>query len=463
MKKITGRITAAIAAAVMTVSAVTAVPTSWLTSFAETGSADSVTDASLMPYAELSERDIEKVTVSEYDCGAEDARQTELTGSDALKIVKCLKQIVIGESAEEAYSGLVGMSAMEVSVKYEDGSEKTVDFRNNNMLFYNGTVVWCNKEPYREIEDILYHALNDLPEDDIRYEKRSGWFKLDGVKRRYNKGLPYTGWLKNKDGSRKYCLDGYLMTGEFQIGKYIYSFGEDGIYTGEKTLSPLTGSCGKISTDAGESEIKVTLNDKSGKKYGVASPYTIERWQNGSWVNWTDEETLKEYSDVILSKDKKTGSVYFYPGWFTLHAFSAGYYRVTLPVWEDGKISIAPQKLYVVFEAVPPVQVKTPQDVYKIDKGDDVSGIDVWASITINSEKIDKNEIAKITGRIDKDLGGIRETVVSEVPYIEECDSVDSYGNISFCIDCPPEPGNYVLIVTVGYSKYYWTFRIESN
>ena len=456
MKKITRRITAILAAVMMTVSV------GWLTSFAETGSADSAADYSAMPYAKLSERDLEKVTISEYDCGADDARQTELTGSDALKIVRCLKQIVIGENAEEEFSGLVGMSGMEVSVKYEDGSEKTVIFRNTDMLFYNETVVWCNKEPYTEIRDILYKALNDLPEDDIRYEKRSGWFKLDGVKRRYNKGLPYTGWLKNKDGSRKYCLDGYLMTGEFQIGKYIYSFGEDGIYTGNKTLSPLTGSCGKVSTDAVGSKIKVTLNDKSGKSYGVASPYTIERWQNGSWVNWTDDETITDYSDVILNSDKTTGIVYFYPGWFTLHAFSAGYYRVTLPVRVDGSSS-AGQDIHVVFEAVPPVQVRTSQDVYKIDKGDDVPNIEVWVSIDINSEKLkNKESIENITVRINKDSGNSRD-IVKEFSYAECCDSVDSDGTISLCINCPPEPGNYIMFVNVGGRQYHYTFRVESN
>ncbi|MCH5193000.1 MAG: hypothetical protein J1F11_03495 [Oscillospiraceae bacterium] len=433
--------------------------------FAEFKLTDKEPDYSSMPYAELPETGIEKVTISEYGCGSIDEllHKAEWTGSDGRTAVRYLKQTVI-DPKHEAIVDVAGNTPLEINIKYTDGTEETALFCTPDRLSYSDKIVSCGREPYYALWDMMNNDLNDLAVEDIRYEKKTGWFRLDGINRRFKDGLPYTGWLKNKDGTKKYCLDGYAVKGDLQIDGYIYSFGDDGIYTGKKTASPLTAQCGKVSVDTEKIAVTVTLNDKSGKSYGTASPYTMEWWQKGEWVNYTDDEELSEDFTVLLNADKTTDTVYFYPRQICAHAFTDGYYRLTLPVWEDGKRGKESQDIYVVIEAVLPAQVRTSQDVYKIDKGDDIPPVEVWAYIDINSEWLDRKEvIEKITVQIIKGSIDRWGDTVSEASYTEDCDSIDQDGTISFCLNCPPEEGDYIVIAAVGESRYYQTFRIETN
>lgn len=321
--------------------------------FAEFRLTDKEPDYSSMPYAELSETGLEKVTILEYGCGGiEDViHKAEFTDSDGRTAVRYLKQTVIDPKSDVSVD-VTGNTPIEIKIAYKDGTEKTAIFYTMDRLPYSEKIVSCGKYQYLALWDMMNNDLNDLSEEYIRSEKKTGWFKQDGIDRRYKDGLPYTGWLKNKDGTKKYCLDGYAVTGDFQIDGCIYSFGDDGVYTGKKTVPPLTANGGKVSVDTKKCPVTVTLNDKSGKSYGAASPYTMERWQKGEWVSCTDDEELSEDFTILLNGDKTTDTVYFYPSQICAHAFTDGYYRLTLPVWEDGKRDTESHDIYVVIEAI---------------------------------------------------------------------------------------------------------------
>lgn len=183
-------------------------------------------------------------------------------------------------------------------------------------------------------------------------DKTNGWVKEDGVSRRYSSGSPYTGWLKNNDGSKKYCLDGYLMTGDFQIGKYVYSFGKDGTYTGEKQIPLFSADCGGVvPTDTKALKIRLSINDNSGKEYFTGNPDKMERWEKGQWVNCIETDYATEDVGILLSSDDNFSYANFYPVQYAGKNFTAGYYRLTFTVGEDENYSQTKQNYYAVFEA----------------------------------------------------------------------------------------------------------------
>ena len=168
-------------------------------------------------------------------------------------------------------------------------------------------------------------------------DNTTGWVKEDGVSRRYSSGSPYTGWLKFSDGSRKYCLDGYVVKGNFTIGSKTYDFGEDGVYTGKSFTPAIIGECkDQIFPATREISVTISTTDKSGKKYIAGNPDKMERWEKGSWVDCMDETSAYGLNDVALGVSYgNTNTGTFYPQDYTGNNFPEGYYRLTFPAWEE--------------------------------------------------------------------------------------------------------------------------------
>lgn len=224
-----------------------------------------------------------------------------------------------------------------------------------------------------EIDGVLY----SFDKEGLCTGKKSGLVKINGVQRRYIEGLPYTGWTKSKDGSRKYYLDGYTVTGDFQIGKKIYSFDKNGVCTGDKKAK-FTADCGgKISSDTDMFSIKIryNINDKSG--FSACDPEVMERWENGKWVNCRDTASEFVTDDCLATiKYSQSGIVHFRPQDYTGNKFTTGYYRLKMNV--NGNV------FYTVFEVVPPIEIKMSEDRYLCTK----SYCEVEAEVIVNSEKL---------------------------------------------------------------------------
>lgn len=144
----------------------------------------------------------------------------------------------------------------------------------------------------KKIDGVLYR-FND---DRVSVGEYSGWVRQNGKRVRYQDGLPYTGWLKNKDGSKKYCMDGYPVTGDIQMigekdgirtnGK-IYTFDENGILTGKRKADIVFYGNFPVDAEDGMLYIMVTA---VGGEYSISSPRGIERWENGEWVSCDNKD-----------------------------------------------------------------------------------------------------------------------------------------------------------------------------
>ena len=185
-------------------------------------------------------------------------------------------------------------------------------------------------------------------------DKANGWVKEDGISRRYNNGSPYTGWLKFKNGSKKYCLDGYAVRGNFTIGGKTYDFGEDGIYTGESFVPPVIAECkDKILPTTEKITVTISSTDKSGKEYGAGEPYKMERWEKGQWIDCMGSAAYGVNDVALLLNSTSYGNSNtgtFYPQAYTANGFAEGYYRLTLPAWEEGNRDTTWHNVYAVFK-----------------------------------------------------------------------------------------------------------------
>ena len=222
------------------------------------------------------------------------------------------------------------------------------------------------------------------------YEKYSGWTKFsDGTRRRYSKGLPYTGWLKYKNGQRRYCLDGYMATDNMQIGDHLYTFNEDGFYTGKVALTLITKCDKVVSSDS--DKIKVALKNLDGRDYNFGVLSSMERWEKGKWVNcyeeWVGEngEVLAYPSIAYFLKNKgDMTELDFNPQLYTNYNFSEGYYRIPIGSWLGNYKN--KYECYAMFQVVPPVTVTMPKDTWLSSDG--ISEM-TSTKITVNSEKLD--------------------------------------------------------------------------
>lgn len=222
------------------------------------------------------------------------------------------------------------------------------------------------------------------------YEKYSGWTKSsDGTRRRYSKGLPYTGWLKYKNGQRRYCLDGYMATDNMQIGDHLYTFNEDGFYTGKVALTLITKCDKVVSSDS--DKIEVALKNLDGRDYNFGVLSSMERWEKGKWVNcyeeWVGEngEVLAYPSIAYFLKNKgDMTELDFNPQLYTNYNFSEGYYRIPIGSWLGNYKN--KYECYAMFQVVPPVTVSMPKDTWLSSDG--ISEM-TSTKITVNSEKLD--------------------------------------------------------------------------
>ena len=161
----------------------------------------------------------------------------------------------------------------------------------------------------------------------------SGWATTDGVSRRYIDGKPYTGWLKNNDGTYKYVLDGYLVKGEMPIKNKVYTFDENGIMTGQKKAV--------LSVDHQKNDVTEPLEfyitPLAYGEYGYGDPI-LERFENGEWVDCIgdciEHESLYFESKISFQDCEQEVHIYEFPtrkyigSETTLDTF--GTYRLTL-------------------------------------------------------------------------------------------------------------------------------------
>ena len=319
-----------------------------------------------------------------------------------------------------------------------------------------------------EIDGILY----SFAEDGSCTGKYSGWTKQDGGKRRYSEGLPYTGWLKNKDGFKKYCLDGYLVTGNFQIGDKIYSFGKDGIYTGKSKQPDFTASCeSRISADT--EKISVTVQCRGGNKdkgYITGEPAKMERWENGKWVDCIGKSAEYAVNDIAYTLGKfndsfiNSAEVHFSPKTYMGidYDMPLGYYRINVQYGEDGNYLNTKKDIYAVFEVVPPIEVIMSEEVYAADN----RYVDVKANFKVNSERLKNLDDADIIVNIfmcDKEGWYPDEEFEDDpVPENENGESPAWYELDWLCrIYCEGYNGGYKTVVMIGDEEYSKEFRID--
>ena len=194
----------------------------------------------------------------------------------------------------------------------------------------------------------------------VSVKKAEGWVKEDGISRRYHDGAPYTGWLKYKDGSKKFALDGYLVTDEIQRGNYSYSFDEKGNLTDKTPLAISAKVKGKITTDTETITIKLTkLFDGNAQSFGA--PVLLERWEKGQWVDcFADLDgnipmTMELYS---LSEKGQTLELEFHSIARTGYKLTPGFYRIPINNVSDNGLG---QPIAVVSEdgTVEPISGET--------------------------------------------------------------------------------------------------------
>ena len=157
----------------------------------------------------------------------------------------------------------------------------------------------------------------------------SGWATTDGVSRRYMDGKPYTGWLKNKDGTYKYVLDGYIVKGEMPIKNTVCTFDENGILTDRKIANIVVTQYGYVFAGADV----ITLDAKAVRKgsYTMYDVEKFERWENGEWADCLgkDVEYVTADSLYILDPEYLDLEIEFEPERYLGEKITAGYYRMT--------------------------------------------------------------------------------------------------------------------------------------
>ena len=153
---------------------------------------------------------------------------------------------------------------------------------------------------------------------------KSGWVKEDGVNRYYKNDSPYTGWLKNKDGQKRYVLDGWLVKDSIQIGDTHYIFNDNGYLSGQQKLA-ISADCGTVTTADDHITVKLTMLSDGHESFGALS--SLERWENGKWVESGLGEIPVTMELHALAKKGETEELTLY-----LHDFklTKGIYRIPI-------------------------------------------------------------------------------------------------------------------------------------
>lgn len=295
--------------------------------------------------------------------------------------------------------------------------------------------------------------------------KYTGWAKSsDGSRRRYSNGLPYTGWLKYENGQRRYCLDGYMATDNMQIGDHIYTFDEDGYYTGKTALTLIT-KCDKIVSNDTD-ELKVALKNLDGRDYNFGVLSSMERWEKGEWVNcWGDwkGENGEElaYISIGYSLENKGDmtELDFNPQLYTNYNFTEGYYRIPIGSWIKNYKN--QYECYATFQVVPSVTVKTSEEIYFTDGSDVLTE----ARATINSAEM-SNNFTDVSFAVYKNTAaGWADTSVSVLDgeeIYEEGYYTLGYGtrDIICNLNVDDGIGYYKYVIKVNGKEYESYFRI---
>ena len=311
-----------------------------------------------------------------------------------------------------------------------------------------------------KIDGVMYRFGN-LPQE---YEKYSGWTKSsDGTRRRYSKGLPYTGWLKYKSGQMRYCLDGYISTENMQIGDHIYTFDDNGYYTGKTALTLIT-KCDKL-VSGDTDKINVAVKNLDGRDYNFGVLSSMERWEKGKWVNcWGDwkgengEELAFISIGYFLGNKGDMMELELDPQLYTNYNFTEGYYRIPIGSWLGNYKN--KYECYASFQVVPPVDVKTSESVY-LDTG---NGVKVEFTAEINSDTLENDDfdahIFRMTSDGWKDITehtySDSEVSTEVVPIVEKQNGIVSYGML-----VKDGVGYYKAVVNTKDNEYADYFRIE--
>lgn len=380
------------------------------------------------------------------------------------KITKRAKRIAAALAAAVMTVSAAGTEAFATAPPVSYFSYTGWTNRDTAWVYFTGDHTVTGKN--YEIDGILY----SFAENGDCTGKYSGWTKQDGEERRYIDGLPYTGWLKSKDGSKKYCLDGYLVTGNFQIGNKIYSFGKDGVYTGKSVKPKFTADCeSEISADT--EIISLTVQHHGGtddKEYITGEPTKMERWENGRWVDCIGKSAEYAVNDIAYVLGKSDGGfinsakVHFSPKAYMgiEHDMPLGYYRITVNYGESGNYLDTEKNLYAVFKVVPPLEIIMSEEVYVLDKRD----VDVKANFKVNSERLKNLDGSGIIVNIfmhdedgwypDRELEEEAVPENEEYPAWYEADWTGSIGKEGY-------NGGYKTVVMIGDEEYSKEFRVD--
>lgn len=200
----------------------------------------------------------------------------------------------------------------------------------------------------KKIDGVLYR-FND---DNVSVGEYSGWVRQNGKRLRYQDGLPYTGWLKNKDGSRKYCMDGYLVTGEIQMNNRLYTFDENGILTGKRKSDIIFYGNFPVSTD---DDVLYIMAMAAGGEFSISSPQGLERRENGEWVSCDDKDDPWQFTEEdhhlfdYEGCDPYPSIEFDFPvGDFLGGEITEGHYRLVFTVLDEIKNEVF--KAYYLFE-----------------------------------------------------------------------------------------------------------------
>ena len=182
----------------------------------------------------------------------------------------------------------------------------------------------------------------------------SGWAKTDGVTRRYVDGKPYTGWLKSKNGTYKYVLDGYLVKGDMPIKNKVYTFDGNGVMTGQKkAVLSLDWDEDEFWKWEGTAMLEFELTPLVYGEYGYGNPEKLERWVNGEWVDClgvenyvvTEEEHLIGFQDC----EQEVHIFGFYPGEYIGSEITPGTYRLTLTGINESSGAATEDRIFKIY------------------------------------------------------------------------------------------------------------------
>lgn len=285
-------------------------------------------------------------------------------------------------------------------------------------------------------------------------------------KRYYQDGVLYTGWLNKDDGTKQYyCLDGYPVTGDFQIGDTVYSFDKNGIYKGKSASAVLTASCAeKVSADSGKILITVKHSGGDNKEYIVCNPEKMERWENGKWQKCGKpfRYAVDDIGMVIDGTDDCSpnyATAAFYPNRYMGGDMPTGYYRIAVPCGESENYSKTKKDVYAVFEAVPAVELKPSKEVFLTNGRNDTT---VSIIATVNSEKETLNPEA-LASSLKLEI--MKKTVLGWEPCEDNGYSAgytDSENELEIAVEFPAEAGYYKAMINLGGKDYSVPFRVTS-